>query len=293
MWAKENYWCDQEAGNYCDLTSKQSYDGSSLPLYKSPWTIWVKEILVLDDLHEVIDEIIQEANAINYWRKHKYSASSLKDVNWPAIATTYKGLPFSRQTWSTKQASDWAPTNKNMKRWRLGRTEKCPFCGKLEDSLHHVQTCSHPEPSSYRRSKLKDLPSKLMKLHTSPPAVTALLAGLRKVWNEVPNISSYFTANWSQHITDSQSTIGWWNLICGKWSTYWLQHHRNLYRLTNSTRSPRRWQSSVIRLLLNTAWDFWQFWNDMQHTRLQKIVSPKTYCRRDPLPMVPWITDGI
>jgi len=203
MWAKENYWCDQEAGNYRDLTSKQSYDGSSLPLYKSPWTIWVKEILVLDDLHEVIDEIIQEANAINYWRKHKYSASSLKDVNRPAIATTYKGLPFSRQTWSTKQASDWAPTNKNMKRWRLGRTEKCPFCGKLEDSLHHVQTCSHPEPSSYRRSKLKDLPSKLMKLHTSPPAVTALLAGLRKVWNEVPNISSYFTANWSQHITDS------------------------------------------------------------------------------------------
>mmetsp|Transcript_30173 Transcript_30173/g.45721 ORF Transcript_30173/g.45721 Transcript_30173/m.45721 type:complete len:246 (-) Transcript_30173:402-1139(-) len=245
MWAQENYWCDLEAGLYRTQLEQENYDGSSLPLSGSPWTIWIKDTLVLDDLHAVIEETVQATTAINYWAKHKYSTSSLADVNWNALTAAYKGLPFSRRIWSTKLASDWGPTNKNMKCRRLGPSDKCPFCGTPEDSLH-VQICPHPEPSSYRRSKLKDLPSQLLKLHTSPPAITALLDGLRRVWSEVPRPPSYFTTDWCPTIIDSQSQIGWWNLICGKWSTYWYHHHCDLYRLVKSNRSPRQWQQAVI-----------------------------------------------
>eukprot|EP00546_Thalassionema_frauenfeldii_P010786 CAMPEP_0178923732 /NCGR_PEP_ID=MMETSP0786-20121207/16915_1 /TAXON_ID=186022 /ORGANISM="Thalassionema frauenfeldii, Strain CCMP 1798" /LENGTH=181 /DNA_ID=CAMNT_0020598325 /DNA_START=227 /DNA_END=772 /DNA_ORIENTATION=+ len=180
MWAKENYFCDLAAGSFQELLTIQAYNGSSLPIFGSPWTVWVNETLVLHDLHDSLDATVQEATAIAYWQKHKYAAHSLTNVSCDAIHSAYKSLPFSPRTWTTKLASDWAPTNKNMKRWRLGPTDKCPFCGRPKDALH-MQTCHHPTPSAYRRSKLKDLPSQLLKLHTSPPAVTALLDGLRNM----------------------------------------------------------------------------------------------------------------
>ena len=32
-----------------------------------------------------------------------------------------------------------------------------------------------------------------------------------------------------------------------------------------SPRSPQRWQASAIQLLWNTAWDLWDFRNDVKH----------------------------
>lgn len=130
--------------------------------------------------------------ALNYWRSHKYTTDSLDDVNWNIISTAYRTLPFSCRSWATKLASDWLPTNKNMKCWNLGPTQKCPFCGGLEDALH-IQTCSHPIPSTYHRQQLEDLLSKLMKLNTTPLAISTLLDGLKSAWSKTSEISSYFT----------------------------------------------------------------------------------------------------
>ena len=117
-----------------------------------------------------------------------------------------------------------------------------------------------------------------MKIHTSPPALTTLLNGLKKIWPKTPTSTSFFTESWCQSIVDSQEDIGWWPLICGRWSVQWRHFHSEIYKRIGSLRSSRRWQKAVINLLLNTAWDFWQFRNtknnepnqNTQETRLLK-----------------------
>ena len=136
--------------------------------------------------------------------------------------------------------------------WKQGRRKAC-------SNMHS------PAPSAHRQEKLSSSQNDLMRLHATPPVITTLLNGLRKVWLETLISTSHFTEAWCESIVDSHELIGWWPLICGKWSVNWLHHHSKTYQRIGSQRSPRRWQKAVSCSLLQMADDFWQFQNDMLH----------------------------
>ena len=64
---------------------------------------------------------------------------------------------------------------------------------------------------------------------------------------------------------ESQSKIGWWALICGRWSIYWEQAQQQYLTAIRSPKSSKRWQASLITLFWNTSWDLWNFRNGVDH----------------------------
>ena len=277
LWAKMNVYCDRAAGIFRVLATRDKLDATSLELFHAPWTIQLDNIQALNDLPAKLHAHVQKKKALSYWASHKYAPDSCDDIHWTALTSPMQSLSTSRRHWVIKSASDWLPTNKNKFRWKQVTSPNCPFCNQPEDA-QHVQTCSHPVPTAYRRQHLAPLESKLRSYHTAPLLSHLLLQGLRTVWPETPCPTTRLPSSPSHRITNlksSQNTIGWWNLLGGKWSIHWYTAQQTFLSTIQSAKSPRRWQSSVIQLLWNTAWDFWQFRNHQDHAQSPSLLTDK------------------
>ena len=108
-------------------------------------------------------------------------------------------------------------------------------------------------------------PEKLRKLKTLPTIISAVVEGLCTVWAEVPKCKSSRKPPDTQDAIESQNRIGWWAMISGGWSLHWKNIQQKRSKMTSSPRSPQRWQASVTQLSWNTAWDLWDFCNDVKH----------------------------
>ena len=94
-----------------------------------------------------------------------------------------------------------------------------------------------------------------------------LYLGLSEVW---PETLSHVTHNrrrypGSESTLQKQRRVGWVNLIYGRWSLGWQEMQSMYFQYIGARNSVKRWQSQVIRLLWNTAWDFWNFRNKVLH----------------------------
>ena len=103
-----------------------------------------------------------------------------------------------------------------------------------------------------------------------------LLDGLKTIWKETLSLKSSRSIPGLQEAIDSQNRIGWWALICGRWSKEWEITQQRYFRAIKSPKSVKRWQVSLIRLLWNTSWDFWDHRNSIEHrTNNQNIEEVK------------------
>ena len=155
-------------------------------------------------------------------------------------------------------------------------TSKCPFCNSVEDSMH-VQSCLATTPSANRRKVLQSLPKKLDRLKTAPYIKVAILKILAKTWKEIP-VSKYGLDTKSVlKMESAQEEVGLpENIITGKWCFKWQQEQERFFCLMKNKKSPRRWQAAVIKLIWDTAWDFWQFQNEeagKQNTNIRTILE--------------------
>ena len=275
LWAKMNVYCDRAAGIFRVLADRQKLVYNSLPLFHSPWKIQLEGKMILHDFSNKINEHVQKDKALTYWTNHKFAPIKLDEINWDVLPTPMTSIPKSRRPWVVKNASDWLPTNNNKFRWNMSLTQKCPFCNTTEDA-YHVQTCSHPLPTAYRRKILSPLAAKLTSRHTSPHVKDVLLQGLTNIWPEVNAPSKLlFHPPWQKALEQSLHQIGWWNLIGGKWSKHWQEVQQVGFTQIRSARSSKRWQSAVIRLLWDIAWEFWNFRNNNEHAQSPTLISDK------------------
>ena len=117
------------------------------------------------------------------------------------------------------------------------------------------------------------LADKMRSLKTSPAIIRALIDGLQPIWADLPSFTTSHTMTGIDDATASQSQIGWWALICGKWSKKWELLQQRYLLMINSPRSPRRWQSSIIQLLWNTSWDLWDWRNSVAHSPASRTFN--------------------
>ena len=68
-----------------------------------------------------------------------------------------------------------------------------------------------------------------------------------------------------QDAVAEQTEIGWNNFWVGRWSTKWQVVQKRYYKSINSKKSSRRWATAIVYKCILTAWDVWQFRNDLVH----------------------------
>ena len=105
----------------------------------------------------------------------------------------------------------------------------------------------------------------MQKQHTSPSIISAVLDGIRTIWRETPTKRSARSLPGINDAIRSQERIGWWALICGRWSHLWAKAQDTYFTAIKSPKSSKRWQANLIRLFWETSWDIWDQRNDIEH----------------------------
>ena len=69
-----------------------------------------------------------------------------------------------------------------------------------------------------------------------------------------------------------QHRLGWESFFEGRPATGWCQAQDNHFRSINSKQSGKRWLIQVLRKLFDTAWDLWQFRNQVLYNEQQNLA---------------------
>ena len=117
-----------------------------------------------------------------------------------------------------------------------------------------------------RKKILSNIARRMSQQQTSPSIISAVLEGISDIWAESPTKRSARSLPGITQAIESQHKIGWWSLICGRWSKFWEIAQANYFTAIKSPRSSKRWQATLIRLFWETAWDVWDFRNKIEHS---------------------------
>mmetsp|Transcript_4722 Transcript_4722/g.7318 ORF Transcript_4722/g.7318 Transcript_4722/m.7318 type:complete len:121 (+) Transcript_4722:1326-1688(+) len=116
--------------------------------------------------------------------------------------------------------------------------EKCAACQQRE-TIQHIHSCQDQKTIEYCYKVLSSLADKMKTLKTSPSIVSAIMEGVQSVWKETPHISSAGRLPGIQDAIASQNKIGWWALICGRWSSRWAKAQTLYFKAIKSPRSSK------------------------------------------------------
>ena len=189
----------------------------------------------------------------DYWHRHKRNpGKALDEVNWEALGLAASTVPTTRLQWQVKQATNWLPHNVNKKKWNMIEQQQCSACNAQDDYIHMHQCIDH-RMVKWRTKILESLVTRMTKQKTSQSIISAVLDGIWTVWKETPSKNSSQTLPGLSDAIISQNCIGWWALICGRWSSKWMEIQATYFQAIQSPRSSKKWQSSLIRLLWKTS----------------------------------------
>ena len=91
------------------------------------------------------------------------------------------------------------------------------------------------------------------------------MEGLKEIWSKTLTYNSKRHLPGLQAAITSQQQIGWWVLISRRWSLHWKEIQHHYLQVILSKKLSQRWQANIIQLLWDTAWDLWEFQNDIEH----------------------------
>ena len=149
-------------------------------------------------------------------------------------------------------------------RWKLRLNEKCPRCGKYEDTAH-VWRCQQTHAKTVWKTSMKDLSNWFTEQQTNPQIAEAILTGLHAWHQNVPVQFPTFTFPELNKTLQQQNEIGWQSFLEGWVSTGWQLIQQRHYQWLESKRSGRRWVIALIKKLWQVAWDQWEHRNATLH----------------------------
>jgi hypothetical protein len=151
-----------------------------------------------------------------------------------------------------------------MKRWKFWRHDRCPCCRQPED-IQHIARCTHAGAQAVWTESMAALAVWLDQQETHPGIAHLILARLN-AWRHhletrfpIPLIPALKTAYLDQ------DEIGWFNLLQGRISTYWVTLQTDYYQLIESRRSGTTWARRFISQLWDLSWKMWLHRNHVLH----------------------------
>jgi exonuclease III len=201
------------------------------------------------------------------WDKRTYHA-----VDWETFGGVYPKLK-KRRNFITKFCFFNLPTGERLHRREASYDDRCPTCHAPEESDEHILQC----PSPARRAWRSDLISTLLKpLNTflDPVLHDILHEGLLCYFRNEPIDPTQYPPRY-QRLLKQQHSIGWPNLLRGKFSEEWrylqtqycIRHHRTM------THQQQQWLPTMLRTMWIRIHDLWLARNADRHGRTCKTKT--------------------
>ena len=140
----------------------------------------------------------------------------------------------------------------------------CPACGEFGDHDHFLQ-CDHASRHDLKRKLITDLCCDLEHPHFDPVLCDILLEGVLSVLHSDPFPFHKFSTRY-QSLCQSQSNLGWVNLLKGFCSIHWRRLH-NDYSVQNfhCNQIDQLGPLKLLRLLIRNIQSIWKFRNFQRH----------------------------
>ena len=143
----------------------------------------------------------------------------------------------------------------------------CPACGHLETYLHFL-VCNHSSRIPLHRQLISNLRKCLSTISTDPNLKTILLEGINQHFS--PNEPLFPPASSKYHrLVQSQSDLGWDNLLRGSISTEWMILHLQYLRTLPTSSTPISCHPllPVLSLLLSDIQGIWNYRCCQRHAK--------------------------
>ena len=159
-------------------------------------------------------------------QKHNLTAAAFDQVEWDGHCNAVKVFRQKSSTFTTKFLSRWLPVGKLTHRYNpTTYTSRCPSCDCAVEDFRHAFCC--PARQQWQSTLRNDLRKVFAATNTDQILQDLLLQGLDHWFRDTP-LPPTATSERYNPLVESQGTIGWHQLIFGRWSQLWgyyqLQH---------------------------------------------------------------------
>ena len=268
-WERMNVDMDDSAKRHWErtkgLTTQQGIGEDLLP--------WQVRIQGQSVPHRIQQEIIHHWNGSRlrrYWKeKGQITDTDMELWDWDALRRAMASLPVYRQVWVAKWSTGHYGHGKAMLRWGLRTSDKCPRCGKPENS-RHLLVCKGPTADSTWKERIADLHEWLSKQDTAPAIRKSIIEGLEHcrsgMWATPPSVAPQ---NPTSQAVIQQNRIGWQGLFVGRLAIGWERFQSMYWKRRKKRKSSKLWAASLLRRLWEIAWALWEDRNKVLHNREQ------------------------
>jgi len=154
--------------------------------------------------------------------RHKLFPLEAKEtIDWKACSEGMPALKSSRWRWITKHASANCGVGTTLVKWKHQDDDKCPRCNASED-MAHVLRCQAEGANDVWSESMAKLTNYMVESRTHPDLQRALLENLSR-WHRGLLPCDDFEEAEVKQASQSQSLIGWKNLLEGLLSKQWRQ----------------------------------------------------------------------
>jgi hypothetical protein len=202
-------------------------------------------------------------------KKYQLSDANVSQIDWDSHARAISIFQNTSHTFLVKFLSKWLPVGKQVNRYNPAiYPSKCPSCECPVEDFDHVFRCPCQDRRKWRSVLQQDLLQLLDRSNTNPVLVDLLVTGLHHWFQDTPDppVSPFPQYD---SLVASQSSIGWNQMIFGRWSIRWTKHQyvylqQNNIPLTQHNHGPG-WSSRIITLIWNHCYDAWITRNQALH----------------------------
>ena len=196
-------------------------------------------------------------------------------VDWDTFGGVFPKI--KQRNFITKFCFYTLPTGDRLHRRDSIYNNRCPTCHAPDETDNHLLQCLSPARRAWRsdliRSLLKPIDSFL-----DPVLLDILREGLL-CWFRTESIDSTPYPPRYQRLLKQQRSIGWNNLIRGKFSEEWsylqqqycIRHHQTM------SHSQCQWLTKLLRTMWNRIHTLWLSRNDDRHGRTSKAKTQASH----------------
>jgi hypothetical protein len=247
------------------------YVAPQTPLYAEGWIIWCGTEKLQSPTYHTLYDSIYAPHILKYWTKTSYlqtspriDPQSIASVDWDAVDACMKALPASKHRWNTKHGSENCGVGQTLFTWKLPQDNICPCCEAIEDTTHVLQcTAFKSQPTWY--SNIEALIN--VTIDYALPVIfhTALHSCLTSWRAKAPFIINLLWPPELVTLMQSQSTLGWKNILEGIPSKLWIPYIGSHLDSTGSTLCPHKYLTNILLAGHHLAWSQWECRNHYLH----------------------------
>ena len=193
-------------------------------------------------------------------KKYKWSGSTIESIDWPIHGRAIKQMKGGNKKVITKFIHGWLPVNKH-----ASTTTKtlCQICRISEETQEHMIQCNHTRCKK-EKDKARDITLKALRSTRGDPVLIDIIY-TNCTSEPTKQVKESQYPRRYKSIIISQNKIGWDQVIKGRVTTKFVQHHDQYAMVNKIPTDGEQWMTRIIKVMWEHVATCWKIRNDIVH----------------------------